>query len=247
MTWANRFKMFFGLILVVAIVAALTIVFSQRKGETMSMTAAVESIEYPVGTDYPGSVISQSVKVGDEVAVGDPIATIQSNTLLEQLANGATIASTGTYDVFDDGTLTIKSTINGIVDEMLVQQGGYAAAGSTIARLSATDTLHVTAEYSLDPKDFARVEEGALVTLELPNSDRISGTVESFEVETIDGQARAVVRVVSDELSFGGHGGLIAPGTPVTAEMKLRNDDVLARMVGSVRDFASDLKDAILR
>jgi len=247
MTWANRFKMFFGLIVVVAIVCALTIVLSQRKGETTSTTASIEAIEYPVGTDYPGSVISQAVEAGDEVAVGDPIATIQSNTLLEQLANGATVASTSTYDVFPDGTLTIKSTVNGIVDEVLVQQGGYAAGGSTVARLSATDPLHVKAEYVLDPKDFARVEEGAVVTLELPNTDTISGTVDSFEVETVDGQARAVVTVSSSDLAYGGHGGLIAPGTPISAEMKLRNDDVLARLVGTVRDFASDLKDAILR
>jgi len=247
MTWANRFKMFFGLVLVVVIVGALTIVFSQRKGETTSMTASIEAIEYPVGTDYSGSVISQAVKVGDEVAVGDPIATIQSNTLLEQLGNGATIASTGTYDVFPDGTLTIKSTVNGIVDEILVPQGGYAAGGSTVARLSATDALHVSAEYALDPKDFARVEKGAMVTIELPNSEKITGTVDMFEVETVDGQARAIITVLSDELTFGSHGGLVAPGTPITAEMKLRNDDVLARMVASVRDFASDLKDAILR
>jgi multidrug resistance efflux pump len=247
MTWANRFKMFFGLLMVVAIVAALTIVFSQRKGETTSATASIQAVEYPVGTDYPGSVIAQSVEAGDEVAIGDPIATIQSNTLLEQLGNGATIASTGTYDVFPDGTLTIKSTVNGIVDEVLVQQGGYAAGGSTVARLSATDPLHVTAEYVLDPKDFARVEEGAFVTLELPNTETIAGTVDSFEVETVDGQARAIVTISSTELTYGGHGGLVAPGTPISAEMKLRNDDVLARLVGSVRDFASDLKDAILR
>lgn len=247
MTWRNRFKMFFGLVVVVVAVAALTIVFSQRKGETTSMTASIEAVKYPVGTDYAGSVIAQSVEAGDEVAVGDPIATIQSNTLLEQLDNGATIASNETYDVFPDGTLTIKSTVNGIVDEVLVQQGGYAAAGGAVAHLSATDPLHVEAEYSLDPKDFARVEEGAFVTLELPNSETISGTVDSFEVETIDGQARAIVTISSEELTYGGHGGLIAPGTPISAEMKLRNDDVLARMVGSVRDFASDLKDAILR
>ena len=247
MTWANRFKMFFGLITVVVIVAALTIVFSQRKGETASATASIEAIEYPVGTDYPGSVISQPVKAGDEVVVGDPIATIQSNTLLEQLADGATVASTGTYDVFPDGTLTIKSTVNGIVDEVLVQQGGYAAAGSTIAQLSATDPLYVTAEYVLDPKDFARVEEGAVVAIELPNSEKIAGTVDSFEVDTVDGQARAIVKIMSTDLTYGSHGGLVAPGTPISAEMKLRNDDVLARLVGSVRDFASDLKDAILR
>ena len=51
MTWRNRFRMFFGLIFVVALVAALTLVMSQRKGETTSESASVVAEAYPVGTD----------------------------------------------------------------------------------------------------------------------------------------------------------------------------------------------------
>ena len=241
MTWANRARMLFGVLVIIAVVAALTIVFSQRKGETTSSSASVEALSYPVGTDYAGSVVEQLVEQGDVVAAGDPIATIQSNSLLHELDNDATIASSEVYDVHDDGTLTLKSTVAGTVDKLLVLQGGYAAAGTTIAEISASEPLFVSAEFVLDPKDFARVYEGAAVRLELPNSESITGTVDSFEVETVEGQARAVVKVTSKKLVFGGSGGLIAPGTPIVAEMKLRNDDLLARGVDSVRDFVSDL------
>ena len=241
MTWANRARMLFGVLVIIAVVAALTIVFSQRKGETTSSSASVEALSYPVGTDYAGSVVEQLVDQGDLVAAGDPIATIQSNSLLHELDNDATIASSEVYDVHDDGTLTLKSTVAGTVDKLLVLQGGYAAAGTTIAEISASEPLFVSAEFVLDPKDFARIYEGAAVRLELPNSESIAGTVDSFEVETVDGQARAIVKVTSKRLVFGGAGGLVAPGTPIVAEMKLRNDDLLARGVDSVRDFVSDL------
>jgi multidrug resistance efflux pump len=244
MTWSNRFKMFFGLILVVAIVGALTIVFSQRKGETLSSSATITAMSYPVGTDYPGTVIEQSVAPGDEVVVGSPIATIQSNTLLDALDEGQTIASSEVYDVHEDGTLTVKSTVNGIVESILVQQGGYASAGSAIAQISETEALYVTAEFLLDPKDFARVEQGAVVKLELPNSETVLGNVDSFEVTTVDGQAETIVKITSEQLGFGSGGGLVAPGTPIVAEMKLRNDDVLARGIDTVRDFARDLVEA---
>ena len=245
MTWRNRFRLLFGLVAIVAIVGALTVVLSQRKGETTSSSASVEAVGFPVGTDYAGSVIAQYVEPGDQVAVGDPIATIQSNTLYEQLSNGATIASSAVYDVAADGTLTIKSTVDGVVDDVLVQQGGYASGGATVAEISAIAPLHVSAEFVLDPKDFARLEEGAAVDLELPNGEIVEGTVDSFEVETEEGEAQAVVKITSDDLTFGSHGGLIAPGTPVEAEMKLRNDDVLASLIASVRDFGRDLKEVV--
>jgi multidrug resistance efflux pump len=245
MTWRNRLKLFVGLVAVVAVVGTLTLVFSTRKGETTSSSASIEAIAFPVGTDYPGSVTAQYVEEGDQVAVGDPIATIQSNTLYEQLADGATIASNAAYDVAADGTLTIKSTVEGIVDEVLVHQGGYAGAGTPVAEISATTPLHVSAEFVLDPKDFSRLEKGAKVDLELPNMESIEGVVDSYEVETVDGEAQAVVKITSDQLVYGENGGLIAPGTPVTAEMKLRNDDALAHVIASVKDFARDLKDAV--
>jgi multidrug resistance efflux pump len=244
MTWANRARLFFGLIVIVAIVGALTIVFSQRKGETLSSSATIEALSYPVGTDYAGSVVEQFVEAGDAVAVGDPIATVQSNALMKELDDGSTVASSEVYDVHDDGTLTVKSTVDGIVDEVLILQGGYASAGSTIAHISASTPLYVSAEYVLDPKDFARVYEGAKVSLELPNSEVITGKVDSFEVTTVDGHAQAVVKVTSKQLVFGESGGLIAPGTPVEAEMKLRNDDPLARGVASLQDFVADLLEA---
>lgn len=244
MTWTNRFKMLAGLLLVVALVALLTIVFSQRKGETTSLSGSVVAESYPVGSDYPGTVVEQFVEEGDEVVVGDPIATVQSTTLMQALENDVTVASTSVYDVHDDGTLTVKSTVNGVIDSIDVKQGGYAAGGSTIASIDATEALYVDAQYLLDPPDFARVEVGAEVRIVLPNSQRIDGTVRKIAVETDNGKAETRVEVESPDLVYGG-AGIITPGTPVTATLQLRNQDPLAQAVdsvmGNVRGFVQTL------
>lgn len=240
MTWANRFRLFFGLVVVVIIVGALTILFSQRNGEATSSTASIAAVEYPVGTDYPGAVIAASVEPGDMVRVGDPIATIHSSALVQALAMGAPISSNEVYDISEDGTITAKSTVDGVVMDVAVQQGGYAASGGTIATIAATDELYVEAQYSLDPKDYSRVERGATVSLELPNGETIAGTVESFEVDTEDGTAVTTVRIESEELEYDAHDGLIAPGTPLVATLELRNDDVLARLVELAKSSITD-------
>ncbi len=247
MTWKNRFKMLFGVVLIVALVGVLTIMFSIRKGETTSLSASVQAVNYPVGTDYAGTVVAQSAIVGDQVAVGDPIVTVQSNALLQDLENGATIPDSDVYTIHSDGTITVKSTVNGVIEKMNVQQGAFAASGSTIATIAATDKLYVEAKFTLDPKDFGRVQKGAQVQLKLPNDDVVAGTVAQVDVTTVDGQAVSIVKVQSDKLIFGGHGGLVAPGTPVVATMKLRNDDLLARLVDSTTSAIGDVVKLILR
>lgn len=240
MTWRNRFRMFFGVIGVIVAVAALTLVMSQRKGEATSQSASVVADAYPVGVDYPGAVVEQFVEEGDQVVVGDPIATIQSNALMQDLDDGVEVASSDVYDVASDGTLTVKSSVNGVIDSIEVRQGGYASAGSTIATVWSTDKLYVEAEYLLDPTDYGRIEKGALVSVSMPDTQRIEGTVSSVDVATNDGVAVTTVRVDAETLVYGGEDGLMAPGTPVVATLQLRNDDALARMITGAKDWVRD-------
>ena len=247
MTWGNRLRLFTGMVLVVLIVGIATVVLSQRKGETSSGTAAIEAVAFPVGTDYAGTIIEQPISKGDVIAAGDPIATIDSSILRESQAEGTVTASSAVFDVHANGTVTVKSTVAGVVQNIAIQQGGYAGSGSTIATIQATDDLFVTAEFTLDPKDFARLEKGALVSVKLPNSDRVNGEVGQVDVTTVDGNARAVVKVTSPNLLYGGHGGLIAPGTPVEATLTLRNDDPLSTAVDALRGSAEDFVGTLSR
>jgi multidrug resistance efflux pump len=240
MTWVNRVRLAIGLVLVLALGAVLTVAFSQRRGEAESSTASILAVEYPVGTDYAGAVVDQFVWAGDSVRVGDPIVTMQSNDLLQDLGMGIPLADSEVFDLHDDGTLTIKSTVDGVIRDMDVQQGGYASVGSTIGTILATDTLFAEAEFVLDPKDYARIEPGALVSMLLPNGAEIEGEVSEVEVTTADGQAVSTVRFDSPQLQFESEGCLVTPGTPITATMELRNDDPLATVIDQARRAVGD-------
>jgi multidrug resistance efflux pump len=247
MTWGNRLRLLTGILAIILIVGVATVVFSQRKGETSSSTASIEAVSFPVGTDYPGTIVAEPIMKGDLVAVGDPIATIDSNVLRESQAKGVVTESSSVFDIHSDGTVTVKSTVAGVVKDIAIQQGGYAGGGTTIATIQATDSLFVTSTFTLDPKDFARVEQGALVSLKLPNSDRVDGEVAQVDVTTVEGDARAIVKVTSPKLAYGTHGGLVAPGTPVEATLTLRNDDPLATVVDTLKGSAEDFVATLAR
>lgn len=245
MTWINRLKMLVGVFAVFLLVLALTVALSHRKGETDAGSASMDAIEYPVGTDYSGTVIEQFVVQGDAVAAGDPIARIQSTQLLQDLDDDISVPDSEVFQVNDDGTYTVLSSVNGLVQEVSVQQGGYAAGGTTLATIAALDSLFVSAEFILDPKDFERIEQGARVDVTLPNDQQLAGTVESIEVATVDDKAVATATVDIDESLFAEQGGLMTPGTPVEATMQLRNDDLLATSVAELRTLISDVREAL--
>ncbi len=245
MTWKNRLRLLLGLIGVVALVATLTIGLSHRKGEATTTTATVDAVMYDVGTDYAGAVIEQYVTRGDLVRAGDPVAMIQSNDLARDLADDIIVNSSDVFEVNGDSTLTIKSAVTGVVQEVGVQQGGYAPAGSAVATIAAIETVFVSAEFRLSPEDFARIEQDAPVEITLPNGETIAGIVETVDAATAEGDAIATVGVAISEEEFGQHDGLVTPGTPVSATMKLRNDDVLARLIGGVRTTIGDVREAL--
>jgi multidrug resistance efflux pump len=245
MTWSTRFRLFFGSLLVIALVGALTIALSQRKGEATASSASIDAVTYAVGTDYAGAVIEQFVVRGDLVNVGDPVATIQSNDLVRDLNDDIIVRSSEVFRVNADGTLTVTSTVTGVVLSVDVPQGAYAAAGASVATIAAVDTLFVSADFELSPTDFARIVEGAPVEVTLPDGSQLAGTVGPVETSTVEGAALATVGVAIDAGEFDEQGGFILPGTPVTATMDLRNDDMLAALTGMVQTFVADVRTAL--
>ena len=64
MTWGNRFRLFFGFVLVLAIVAGAMLVFNQRQTHVVSSSAQIGADLYEVGTDYGGIVSDAFVGQG---------------------------------------------------------------------------------------------------------------------------------------------------------------------------------------
>jgi multidrug efflux pump subunit AcrA (membrane-fusion protein) len=236
MTWGSRVKLFFGLIAVLVMVAALTVIFNQRQTQVLSSSSQIEAEHVDVGTDYGGLVVERHVAEGDTVAEGDRLFEIESLSLARDVELGLVAGEGAAVDA--DGTLLVRASVSGTVSALMVDQGAYAGSGGVIATIDRTGSLFATASFILSPRDFARIEDGASVDLRLPDGREITGTIADLSVSTIEGAAHVDVRVDSDALVESDPTGLMRPGTPLEATMHLRDDGVLAGVSDALDDLA---------
>ncbi|MFF2632489.1 HlyD family efflux transporter periplasmic adaptor subunit [Microbacterium sp. NPDC058021] len=237
MTWTNRLKLAGGILLVLVVVAACTVVFNQRQHRVLSTSAMIVAQNYPVGTDYGGIVTRQYIDVGDEVAVGQPLFEVRSLQLQRDIASGQVSDAEVAASVAADGTSTIVATVDGTVRDVAVPQGGFAQAGSVLATVDQDASLFVEAEFLLSPRDYARIAEGSDVELLLPNQSVLRGDVDGIDVETAEGQAMSTLRITSGDLSRRAATGLFQAGTPVQVTLQLRDDGPLAGVGDALRDL----------
>ena len=228
MTWANRFRLFFGLIAVFVIVLVSTLVLSVRQTEVTSSTASVRAVTYTVGSDYAGTVVDEKVKQGDTVTKGEPLLTIQSAAVATASAVKGGIPANESYTVAPGGMLTLTATQPGVIERLGTQVGGFVSAGSAIATIDQAGSLYVQAKFRLDPYDFSRIQKGARVDLVLPDQQQLSGEVSQVKMTTTSGgAASAEIKVTSSQLAKRASHELAAPGTPIQATLHLRDDGPL--------------------
>ncbi|PYY51669.1 HlyD family secretion protein [Curtobacterium sp. MCBD17_023] len=240
MTWTNRLRLYGGILVVLVVVAACTLVFNQRRSAVTSASAAITAQEYAVGTDYGGTVTEEYVEEGDTVREGQELMQVQSLQLAQDIRKGVVGADTTTsaYEIEPDGLITFKAEVSGTVAKLDVKAGGYVQAGSELGTIHKAKSLFVTSEFLVSPRDYGRITDGATVDLRLPNDRSIEGTVKNVSVVTdADGQAKTTVSVESPELSASPSSGVTSPGTPVDATLHLRDDGRLAGITDAFRDF----------
>jgi multidrug resistance efflux pump len=236
-TWGNRARLLLGLLLVLAIVAAGTLLFTQRQHRAVSTTATVVAESFPVGTDYGGIVTRQYVDVGDDVLAGDALFDIHSLDLRRDIASGYVVDPAVIAGVGEDGTMSVVATVDGTIASVAVPQGGFAQSGGVIASLDRAGSLFVEARFVLDAREYARLTEGAEAEIVLPDEDTLRGSVGHIDVETIDGRAMLTVRIDSDKLTDAQATGLFQPGTPVAVRVDLRDDGLLAGVADALHDL----------
>ncbi|MDN4480781.1 HlyD family efflux transporter periplasmic adaptor subunit [Demequina muriae] len=239
MTWGNRFKLVIGVVMVLIIVAAATLVFNQRQNQVASASATIKAASYGVGTDYGGLVEAAYVAAGDVVVEGQRMFEVQSLQLERDIDTGA--VSPAENAVVGGGTLVIRAGTDGTVSHIALNSGAYAGAGEVLASIDASGSLFAEAEFILTPRDFGRLEDAAGVELRLPDQREISGTVSDLTVETVDGVAHVTARIDSDALADIDGDPLMKPGTPLEATLHLRDDGPFA----GVSDMVSDLADRV--
>ncbi|WP_418275775.1 HlyD family efflux transporter periplasmic adaptor subunit [Isoptericola jiangsuensis] len=228
MTWSTRIKLAVGVVVILALCATLTLVLNRRLSQATSAQATIVSEEISVGTDYAGTVVESFVEEGDVVAEGDPVFTIRSLVLAHDLSIGMVSREAATYEVTDDGEMTITAPSDGVVAELDATPGGFVQSGEVLATMQREGTTYVDAKLLLDPADFARIAKGSYVRIVLPDQSELPGEVASIAVQSTRNEAEATIKVTSASLVQQAGEGLVMPGTPVQASVALRDDGPLA-------------------
>jgi multidrug resistance efflux pump len=237
MTWASRFRLLTGTILVLVLAALATYKLNENRGFAASNSAQIVAKTYDVGTPYAGLVVDQLVEPGDAVKDGQPLFVIDSTNLQYDLQNGLAEPETPATRVDKHGRLVLLATGEGTVTTIDAERGTFVQAATELAVVQRANTLYVQAEYTLTPKEYARVPDDAEATVELPNHRTITARVEEVNVETVGGEAQAVVTLTGDALKDGAQNGLISTGTPVRVQLQLSNDSVVTRAGAAVKSF----------
>jgi len=237
MTWASRIRLLAGTILVLVLASLATYHLNETKGRATSDSAQILAENYAVGSPYAGLVADHLVDVGDVVKEGDPMFVIDSSGLTYDLANGLVVEPPEFTRLDDQGRLVLLASGDGRITQLAAKRGTFVPSAQTLATVQRAGTLYVQGEYTLTAKEYARLPDGADVTITLPNDATLAGKVERVDVTTTDGQAQAVVRVTSDELVDGADNGLVSAGTPVVVQVALMNDGVVTTVAGKVRSY----------
>lgn len=237
MTWTSRLRLLGGTVLVLVLALLATYQLNESRGIAASRSAQILARSYSVGTPYAGLVVDQLVDVGDPVSAGEPLFVLDSATLQYDVRNGFARPATEATMIDAAGRLVVLATGDGTVTQITSERGTFAQSGAPLATVQRADTLYVQAEYSLTSKEYARVADGAQVTVVLPNERALSAQVERVTVETVAGDAQAVMTITGDALVDGAENGLVSAGTPVVAQLHLRNDGVVTRAAASVKTY----------
>ncbi|MEP6480585.1 MAG: biotin/lipoyl-binding protein [Rhodoglobus sp.] len=237
MTWRSRAKLFGGLLVVIIIVAALTVVFNQRQSQATSVSASIDAERYPVGIDYGGTLVASYVKESQRVTAGDVLFTLQSPSLQADLAKGLLKPETVAYSVADDGRITLTAAVSGTIRDVTTQPGSFVQAGQVLATIDKAGSLFVTAQFELTGREYSRIADSASVQIQLPNQASVVGKVSSIDVQTQHGVAETTIHITSDGLADGAYNGLVNAGTPVTAVLALTDNGVLAGVIDGISDF----------
>ncbi len=241
MTWLTRLKMFGGIFAVLALAFGLTLLFNQRMTQAHSLSATVTAPTFDIGSGYGGIVNEQFVENGDQVSAGDVLFVVSSSSLQQAVSQGAAPGSTVAYKLdLATGTVTYTAVSDGSLVDVAATLGSYVPDGAVLARVVSQQRT-VEGQYSLSPVDYGRVEDGAEAMIVLPNLQKLDATVDSVQVKTEDGKALAVIRLTSDALMDPALSSLTRDGTPVTTQVQLRDDGLLAGPTASALSFLTKI------
>lgn len=213
-------------VIAIAAVGLLGLYASYNRAHTLEAEiATVESAQTTIGTPFAGSLESVEVAPGDRVQAGDEIARLQSPTL-EQAMTTQDFSTEGVgFRVEGSGTMVFYATAPGTVSAVHVSEGSFTPANSVLADIARDGSHEVVFSAWLSAREYAALQPGAPMTVQLPDGSAIDLAVTSVSFQATDaGRDIAQIRATGEPLHAFTMAHPLPAGTPVEAEVLLQDD-----------------------
>ena len=224
----TRLKFIVGILFVVAVCAGLFIYLDYSMARIHSVEAHVSSDSYSVGIDYSSIVEKQYVEENTFVKVGDPLFELRSSSLAEAIRNNQIAQAALLYSVTPQGTVLITAAAAGQVQTVSRRVGDFVPANSEFARINLKDGLYIKATYKLAAPDYARIGDGSLIAITLPDGVKVEGKVYDISLATVDKEVFTTVKARIDQSKV--NKVAFTSGTPVESILFLDNDTWATRI-----------------
>ncbi len=217
MSWTNRFRLFFGLLFVGLVLFGLLVALNFSLSNISSRSAQLRADTITIGTDYSGIITKQYVIQGAHVSAGQPLFVIKSSLLNNGIASGTINKADLAYSVDNQNQITLKATNAGTVSNISYIEGAFVPANNEIATVTRDNSFYVVAKFELSPPDYARIHNGDLLSVTLPNNQRVQASVFDVSVESVGTDAQTVIKARVKNLPKSS----FTIGTPVSCELHL--------------------------
>ena len=175
--------------------------------------------EYAVIPTVSGKILACAAEEGEKVTAGQPLYTIDSGSLEDQITQARLSLSTAQASYAQAAAacedLNVRAYASGTVSEVYVHVGDYVNTGTAIAALVDSESLTLTVPFALE--DAAAIAPGSAAVIRFTNqAETVTGTVERvYDSPTIFSGGRQGVYA---EISFR-NPGAVSSGTVASASV----------------------------
>lgn len=199
MTFFSRFRLLIGIAVVGGFVFALFVYLNYSMSNITSRAAQLDSDQYVVSVDYGGTVSKQHVRVGDRVEAGDSLFEIKSPALQAEISAKRKKADDLLYDLTPGGDISLQAASSGVVRNVQYSEGSYIPNNAQLATLTIEGTDYVTAKYSLNAPDYARINKDQPLRVTLPDNTNLDAKVFDITLERSGDSVLTVVKARFDK------------------------------------------------
>mgnify|MGYP000844751075 FL=1 len=219
MTFFSRTRLLIGIGIVLLIVFGLFVYLNYSMSNITSKSAQLDSDQYVVSVDSGGTVAKQYIRVGDRVQTGDPLFEIKSPSLQAEISAKRKSVKDLLYKLTPEDNILLQAANSGVVRNVQFAQGSYVPDNAQLATLTIDDTDYVTAKYSLNAPDYARINRKHPLKVTLPDNTTLDAKV--FDI-VLERNGDKVLTVVKARFDKNAHiPATFSNGTPVLATWEL--------------------------